>query len=1517
LFCFEEIRGKEKFPDLAEGVKIIMSMNEKDLVAARLNLDTTKILPAFKVIDEGARKNAESFKLLNAELTVTAKNYADMAKAADKVALSADERRKKIMDESNALVAQRTAQAQLLQAKTKALDTTNQVVEQKLQAQQAIVKKREDAIEQQEKEHQKRMETLSNRATISGVQAGRATGAGSDDATRERVLKEEQEIRRKIAAMEEEAHQRRLRDTQTESNARERALQEEQRIRREVDRQAELAQERIRQANQQAFNAAGTSESNGFLDKIKNAAIHATMFHAVYSSINMIQHALKEGLVDIESNMAGYIQTNEHYFVEFNKGTGEMVMNTQRLHQETTQFIQTAHDLGANIMDVTESARLWGRMYKDVGVVQEMVRQSTKLSTVDLVDLQDATKMMEATLAQYSVQIKTTNDAQVQGNRILDSWSSVAHNTMAPVKDLGAAFERTGKIAAETGVSFDFMNGLMSSGIRNTALGGANLGNMWKTVLGTIRTDKAVNEIENLGVKTKEVVKGVEQWRKAEDILLDLSVKVLDKNYDLSQSYADISRGVFQFAKLAASLNVGDILLGQSASINSTGSTMEYLKIQMDTIQRKAVQVKASLLEIFNTAGDDGLRSSIKGALDVLDQLLIGISKVPKGVFEAGAGIAGLVVIYKTVVVPLIAWKEAQLALTAAIEINTVVTTVASREMIVLSAAAANAARMTAIATAGITLIAGALSIYLMSLGSAEKAERKHREEQELKLSVQEQSISQSQRQGEFLDKLTKTHDTLTAALKNENLTSVQKQNITDQLTKVEQALSDTIGVQGLERLKTAGFTKDAITTEMGIQSQKTTQLINDTTKLINLDKLETQSKLDEAKKRIEAIKAEMDAKRPQAEQFKKQEFTVPEKLADAYGVGGAFRWTKDLFPHNPIQQYDDLSTELDKQNAVVDESLKKIDELNAKGSALTLDSIKDPFSGVAGKAEDPNAGSTISNKTNAAKATKAFSFPLNDIDNQIKQAQMLTESATSLINFYQAKQGALSQVVDDTSQRIELYTNRQNKLHESNLILEGSAGGLHQKQTQLQALYKSGNITLDEYNQQSEAVTSRLASLTKEIDANSIAWWNDAKAIKDAKDQQLKDTFDFSSKWISHQKAMGELSAQQEYDAWVRVQARYLQGTELRKQADEQVYTAKKALMSDEEKNLDDLMKKEKSYLDDSKKAALDKIDLEKQKFVDAQDEKIKALDRLMQAQDQANSDQDYATKLKEKQGRLGVLQSAVGPDGIKERKQVIKDIADMEQVHQKDLTKRAQEAEKQRLQDEKALKEKDFEEQKKDVETHYGNLLKAFDNFKNDAEGRAEALKNIQILKESEKNTEILKNLDTFISQYQSKMSSITNLSQSQEQIDLQRYNTNIDAWYTGDAATKQRVHEENDTFRNKYGIPEDSGKLQHFKDGGVVQGRLGAPQPVIAHAGEMYINPMQQSNLFKLLNFAMPQINFSMPSFDFPKASNVTYVTQHFDLSADSVNLQDKSDVRTFFTERDTLVRRLQKTSGVKMP
>ncbi|QNR65535.1 C40 family peptidase [Paenibacillus peoriae] len=653
---------------------------------------------------------------------------------------------------------------------------------------------------------------------------------------------------------------------------------------------------------------------------IKSIGAHmiaGAMYGTVFSSIT----AGFKGMIDIETHMAGYIQTNEHYFQGLQHGALDM----QKVNDQSRQFIQTAHDQGAAINDVIESARLWGRMYKDVGVVQTLVRQSTMLSTVDLVSLEDATKSMESVLAQYGVQLKNTNDAQLYGGRILDSWSKVAHETMAPARDLGAAFERTGKIAQETGVSFDFMNGLISSGMRNTALSGENLGNMWKTVLGTIRTGKAVSEIEKLGVKTKEVVNGVEQWRKAEDILLDLSVAVTDKNYDLTQSYAAISRGVYQYAKLAASLNPGDILLGTAYSIGSTGSTLEYLTTQMDTISRKASQVKTSFIDIFNTAGNDGLRSMIKSILDVTDQLFIGLTKIPSSVFgvtaaTVGLGAAflalkspvknvidsltvvramrqGLVVVTNSETTAVTASSVANAAhavtsrTAATAEVGRTVATEATTVAInAQTAASARAAVMTSVATMGISVAIGLLASLALGMGTAEKAQRDETQKIKDNISAREQQISQIDRQIDFFPKLIKAHNDLTKVVNSGTLSEIAQGKAKKQLDEISKAIAVTITDEGLERLKAAGFTEEAANKEIAVlkalkleKEELNRQSLISQKNSINQDIKDKQDEITKAEATLN--NKALYLKGPNVHQFRVQEYEEQKQAVDKLKV--------------------------------------------------------------------------------------------------------------------------------------------------------------------------------------------------------------------------------------------------------------------------------------------------------------------------------------------------------------------------------------------------------------------------------------------------------------------------------------------------------------------------------------------------------------------------------------------------------------------------------------------------------
>ncbi|PNQ79701.1 phage tail tape measure protein [Paenibacillus sp. F4] len=1787
----------------------------KDVVGARINLDTSKILPAFKVIDNGARANAESFKILNAELDTSEKNYKSLASSADKFALSAEERRKKILAESEALVKQRTAQAELNTARKNQLDQANKITDEKLRAQQAIVKKREDAIEQQEREHLKRMEALQNKATSTGQRAAKVSGAGTDDKTRERVLMQEQAIRMKLQQMaDKEAQQARknaqdyekfwinaLRTReQKEAQVREKVLQEEQKIRRSLS-QTETQMK-------QTFNI-----TPSWIGKLGDMATHAAVFHTAYAAMHKVQEALREGIVGIESNMAGYVQTNEHYFLEYNEGTKEMVMNTEKLHDETTKFIRTAHDLGSEIMDVTESARLWGRMYKDAGVVQEMVRKSTMLSTVDLVSLEDATKSMESTFAQYGVQIKDSNDAMVLGGRVLDSWSKVAHDTMAPARDLGAAFERTGKIAAETGVSFDFMNGLISAGIRNTALSGENLGNMWKTVLGTIRTDKAVAEIERLGVHTKEVVNGTEQWKKAEDILLELSTKVIDKNYDLTKSYADISRGVYQYAKLAASLNAGDILLGTAASIGSTGSTMEYLKVQMDTIQRKAAQTKASLLEIFNNAGDDGLRRTIKDVLDAIDQLLIGLTKVPSGVFEGTAAIGGLLLAYKALSGPIMnviaavkVLTAAKAAETAAIGANTVANnvnivssqgatlstvqrvaategaTVAQGALTVategatvatksLSVAQATATVTTAAATAGLSLLVGAIALVAMNSGKEEKAARDRIQNLKDEDSASQQMVSQYQRQIELVPKLANAHRSLEQSLKLSTGSAEKETQVKKQLEEISKALVITLGKEGAKQLEAAGYTDEAVQVQVAalnkliekqnearknvlkdqqsqlIEQQK--QKINEITeatkelervkRVINNDLVnwagvgefkEDAASLEEKIKSLEqennkltlsitevgvalgqtavetdqfagkagtaaeSVRAQEEALADLREQIEgnaksvsdmntllseltsgqslnasevadlilkypdleakiyktadgwKFETEVVEKARQAkvdkaisdinaektstfntkiasderlkiYGIEAqaikdlaqlkanlngvmvrssleAVKVQKELnnmtgvksFLNTPFQNQ--LNTDKEKIK-IYDEYEKEMHAYDQKINALTK-LYKDPKFGAGSSSKKEKGSGRKKGKSDAEKAAEkaakeasearkdAYSDDLDNfkyiaernewsVDQQIagykrlaqRHKQYLSEDKDAMKQWSRDVQKLNDSRFQEDVENLERRTERMRQANKQEIEMVKTSLDFYKKEQNKNYLlpanrreiakqiydltvkynelrYQNSEKWIDKETSKMEmAGQSQIAMLKMEYDAYMrMSKAKDRTAEQSFELQQkiyekrkaLEDEFlsDFQKR-INYQKSMEAISVSDQLNAWTKMQALYKEGSDQRMEIDVQVHDLKKQLIEDQKKVAAEAAKKEKEALEKTRDEEVKRIEAERDAFIEAQDAKIKAIDDLLAKMQTANEDEDYDRAMAEKQARLALLQSAAGPEGIAERKQTEKDIEDIQREHNRTLAKRGLEDQKKKLQDEKTEREKDYNDQIEAAKQHYDQLAEKYDEYSDGVESKAEDLKNTQISKESEKNAEILRQLDQFIADYQMKMAEInatslsasldTGSSISEKDSDLARYNSNIDKWYSAGTAEKGKLHEENAALRNKYGIKKDTGKLQKFHSGGIVQGDRGAEVPVIAKAGEMYLNDQQQSNLFNLISFKMPRLDFSMPNFSMAsgEGTNPQYNNNYYTVTSGDTYIEDESAAKVFWTERDNLVRRLQARGG----
>jgi len=423
-------------------------------------------------------------------------------------------------------------------------------------------------------------------------------------------------------------------------------------------------------------------------------------------------------------------------------------------------------------------------------------------------------------------------------------------------------------------------------------------------------------------------------------------------------------------------------------------------------------------------------------------------------------------------------------------------------------------------------------------------------------------------------------------------------------------------------------------------------------------------------------------------------------------------------------------------------------------------------------------------------------------------------------------------------------------------------------------------------------------------------------KELINAQETDAKRQYDASNAWITQESRRMEDSgksesqiAQMKLEAWTRLRDRYAKDSELYKKADEEVYQARKDLKAKTIKLAEELVKVQKSAIDDAKKADLDAIEARKIAYISAQDAKIKAIDDLLAKEEELNIAADFDTQLREKNARIDELASAVGPDGIAEREQAIKDRDKMILDRDRELRKAELNSQKTALQEEKDTQLNAFEAEKNATTAQFDALKSAFDSYSGDIKTIEAILAEFRVSEAGKANSTILAELDTFVSQYNAKMATVSALSGNN---DLSEYNANKDAWATakasGNKSEMDRLSARNEELRKQYGISSDTGKLQAFKDGGVVLGASGSAVPIVAHAGEMFLNAQQQSTLFGMLSgrvSAAPAVS---------GASNSTSIVNHIDMSVGEVVLTDKADITTLYDERSRIAARTQ-TLGVK--
>ena len=368
-------------------------------------------------------------------------------------------------------------------------------------------------------------------------------------------------------------------------------------------------------------------------------------------------------MAHVEKDMAGFAQVMKH-------GTGQtnafarslmevdpshMVNGLQLSGEEAEHFKHELEEMqsklqslavkyGTTSHEMIESAKLWGRAYKDNNTVLALTDAATKLAVADAFDIVSANKALESSIMQWGFQIHNANDAMSVSNRIIDSWTALAHNYTVSAQTLSEANKRMAQSAAEVGVSFHSAQALVAVMARKTQAEGGEIGNALKSIFGSIHSKKAITALQEFGIEVYKVGEnGERSFRKVDDVLLDLMIKAQGSKESMEGLLKAISGGKWQWNKADAMLDLNEYLEALKQSSSSMGFTNAQVGMQLDTIETKLKQVSAQWEKM--TSSSHTMGKAFKGALDITLKLLQWLDSIPTSMYTiVGATIAALVV---------------------------------------------------------------------------------------------------------------------------------------------------------------------------------------------------------------------------------------------------------------------------------------------------------------------------------------------------------------------------------------------------------------------------------------------------------------------------------------------------------------------------------------------------------------------------------------------------------------------------------------------------------------------------------------------------------------------------------------------------------------------------------------------------------------------------------------------------------------------------------------------------------
>jgi TP901 family phage tail tape measure protein len=330
----------------------------------------------------------------------------------------------------------------------------------------------------------------------------------------------------------------------------------------------------------------------------------------------------------------GYVQNLDSAMTNIRVVTMDTKEATEGLLKTYNQLGQS---LGADTLDIAEGAVDWLRQGYSEADTTELVKDSTILSRLALIDNAEATEYLTSALKGYKLEAQDAIG-------VIDQLVSIDLECATSSADLAEAMSRTANLARTTGFEMNELLGVIGTVSETTQMSASTVGNSMKTLLSRMSNVKAGVEIDpESGEALNDVEKvlnrvGIalrdnqDNWYDFYDVLDEIANR-WDEFSEIQQSQITTALGGTRQREnvLVMLENWDKVKQYAETGANASGTAMEKYGIVLESVEAKQAQLTAKVQEFYQSILNSGL---IAGLLDIgkalMDIMNIGNGTVGK-----------------------------------------------------------------------------------------------------------------------------------------------------------------------------------------------------------------------------------------------------------------------------------------------------------------------------------------------------------------------------------------------------------------------------------------------------------------------------------------------------------------------------------------------------------------------------------------------------------------------------------------------------------------------------------------------------------------------------------------------------------------------------------------------------------------------------------------------------------------------------------------------------------------------